>query len=413
MNLIVKFKNWRKLTKNSVITFLTSVILISNLFFIAEISADNSSVVSTNEDSNSSEDPERIGDVEPSAGENPTSKKSKKPKKGLTEEQIAKKKEVLTKILKFGSHKERKEAMREVTRFPKEHSEELYKLIAEILTNDSDIGIKITSLRTLAEVNYRGDLPAIINSLKHKSDDVKEATVFAIQKMKVEESADELLNFLKGQDFTKNQTITSNAIASLSDLENGKVGSEFLEAKFREKTTHTNNRAAIALYFGKIKDIRAENALIDATTDENEDPMTRAYAINSLGKMNSRKAVPSIREVLEKINETRNKFDAKRLSNLKIYCIGALIALGDTEVMKDLMTYAKDDDPNVRLRAIKQLAEIGSKDAIELIEYKSQRDPSRKVQITAKKLLEDLKKKEIEENPANKNQMRPITPAVP
>ena len=96
---------------------------------------------------------------------------------------------------------------------------------------------------------------------------------------------------------------------------------------------------------------------------------------------------------MDKINETKSKLDIKRLSNLKIYSIAALVLLGDTEILKDLVSYAKDDDANVRLRAVKQLGEIDNKEVIELLEYKAQRDPSKKVQEVAKKALEDLKKR--------------------
>lgn len=403
---------WKKQTLNSEKILLISLFV---LFFSTSIWAnDQKNVVSTTDTKDAVEGPEKVSEMEPSTEETKgKSRKAKKAPPGLTPEQIQKKKEILGKILKFGSHKERKDAMRELIRFPKDQAEELYKIVSEILANDVDVGIKISCLRTLAEVNYKGEPEVIIASLNHKSDDVKEAAIFSVQKMKLEEASDELLNFLKNQDYTKNQTIINNAINSFGELEGGKKGAEFLESKFRDKTTHTNIRASIALYFGKVKDIRAENSLIDVATDETEDPMTRSYAINALGKMNSKKALPSIRDILDKINDTRNKFDAKRLANLKIYCIGALIALGDTDIMKDLMSYAKDDDPNVRIRAIKQLSEVGSKEAIELIEYKSQRDPSKKVQEIAKKLLEEMKKKELEEDPAGKNQIRPISPAVP
>jgi HEAT repeat protein len=360
----------------------------------------------------SSDEPESLGKFEPSnPEEKPNSsrqKKTKKPSPELTLEQLEKKKEVLTKVLKFGSHKERKDAMREVVRFPKEHAEELYQIISQILSSDTDMGIKISCLRALAEVQYKKEPEIIISSLKDKSDDVKEAGVFAIQKLKLEEASEDLVKLLKEQDFTKNQNLTHNGIAALSELESGKIGFEFLESKFREKTTHNNIRASIALYFGKMKDIRAESVLQDVLVDESEDPMTRAYAANSLGKINSQNSVPKIREVLEKINEIKNKFELKRLSNLKMYCIGALVALGDSEIMKELVYYAKDDDANIRIRAIKQLAEIDTPEILELLEYKAQRDPSKKVQEVAKKILEDKKKKE--EADKEEKLIRPISP---
>ena len=320
-------------------------------------------------------------------------KKRKSQAVGLTNDQIQKKKEIIEKILKFGSNKERKEAMREVVHFPREHSEELYKAISKILSEENDMGVKIFCLKTLSEVEYSKESSIIIAALNDKNEDVRDAAILAVQKLKIEEAANELLNFLKSQDFSKNQAATGNAINALAELNSGKVAAEFLEEKFKEKSTHTNTRSAIALYFGRIKDPRAEAALIEVSIDENEDPMTRAYAIHALGKMNSQKAIPKIKSILDKINEAKSKLDIKKLSNLKIHCIAALVILGDTEILKELVSYAKDDDPNVRLRAVKQLGEIDNKEVTELLEYKAQRDPSKKVQEVAKKALEDLKKR--------------------
>ena len=58
---------------------------------------------------------------------------------------------------------------------------------------------------------------------------------------------------MKTQDFTKSSTMVTSTINTLSDLESGKNSSEFLENKFRDKTTSMDLRSSIALYFGKIK----------------------------------------------------------------------------------------------------------------------------------------------------------------
>ena len=381
--------------------------LLSLIFSIVCLA--NDVVISFDDPTNSSEEEqdniEQIGNVQPT-NTNRKNKKKQEPKQ-LSEEQILKKKEIIKKVLKYGSHKERKEAMREVVKFPREQGEELYSLVSQILSTESDLVVKISAIRTLSEVSYTKEPEVFIAALSDKSDDVKEVVIFAIQKLKIEQASEQILNFLKNSDFTKNQTLINNAIIALGELETGRIGIEFLESKFREKTTHPNVRSSIALYFGKVKALKAESALQDVLVDEMDDPTTRAFAANALGKMNSQNSVPKLREVLDKINETKNKFELKRLSTLKLYCIGALIALGDTEILKELISYAKDDDPNIRIRAIRQLAEVANPEAMELIEYKAQRDPSKKVQDVAKKILEEHKKKKEEES------KRIITPASP
>ena len=397
---IREFWNWKKKTGRSKSKLMkTYIISLSILFlvnpFLVLYSVEKSGVAVTTPTEGESDASEFIREVESNSKEADSSRKKKKQTpQGLSGDQILKKKEIIEKILKYGSNRERKEAMREVVHFPREHAEELFKEISHILSTESDMGVKIFCLRTLAEVEFNKEPSSIISTLTDKNDDVREAAIMAIQRLKLEEAGPELLTFIKNQDFSKNQAVTGSAITALSELKSGKQAAEFLEEKFKEKSTHTNTRSAIALYFGKVKDPRAEAALLDALIDENEEPTTRAYAVHALGKMNASKSIPKIKSVLDKINETKSKLETKRLSNLKIHCIAALVILGDTEILKDLVSYAKDDDPNVRLRAIKQLGEIENNiEVVELLEYKAQRDPSKKVQEVAKKALEELKKK--------------------
>ena len=346
---------------------------------------------------------EGIKDVEHS-GDSSSKKKAKK--HSLTPEQLKKKKEIIEKVLKFGSNKERKEAMRELSHLSSEGLDELVKIVSDTLANDTDNGIKVSCLRTLAELEVKTESKNIIEAVKSKSDDVKDAAIHTIQKLKIEEASEELGSFLKNQDFTKSSTLVSATINTLSELESGKNSSEFLENKFRDKTTSLDLRSSIALYFGKIKDNKAESALLDVATDDSEDVTLRSYSVNSLGKMHSPRAVSELRTMLAKINESKSKTDIKKNSGLKLYVMSALILLGDKDILKDLIVYAKDDDPAVRLRAIKQLGEVPDPNVIELVEYKAQRDPNRKVQELAKKIIEEWKQKGVTDS---KGQMKNST----
>ena len=327
-------------------------------------------------------------------------------KHSLTPEQLKKKKEIIEKVLKYGSNKERKEAMRELAHLSTDGLEDLVKIVSETLINDEDNGIKVSCLRTLAELEVKTESKNIIDAMKNKSDDVKDAAIHAILKLKIEEASEELGSFLKNQDFTKSSTLVSSTINTLAELQSGKSSSEFLENKLKDKTTSLDLRSSIALYFGKIKDNKAESALIEVATDESEDITLRSYAVNSLGKMNSPRSVSELRTMLSKINEAKSKTEIKKYSALKLYVISALILLGDKDILKDLIVYAKDDDPSVRLRAIKQLGEVPDPNVIELVEYKAQRDPNRKVQELAKKIIEEWKQKGVTDS---KGQMKNST----
>ncbi|MCB1160200.1 MAG: HEAT repeat domain-containing protein, partial [Leptospiraceae bacterium] len=154
---------------------------------------------------------------------------------------------------------------------------------------------------------------------------------------------------------------------------------------------------------------RSEDALIQMASDENENTIVRSYAISSLSKLKSTRSIEPIRNILNEINERKSKTDQKKYSSLKLYAMSALVALGDSNVLGELIAYAKDDDASVRLRAIQQLADLEDDSIYELIEYKAQRDPDRRVQTQAKKILEQMKKKreekkKTESNSSNSNQ---------
>lgn len=111
--------------------------------------------------------------------------------------------------------------------------------------------------------------------------------------------------------------------------------------------------------------------------------------------MKSISSMQTIKEELEKIRNLKNKQEVKDFQPLKIHSITALVSMGDKDILEELYAYARDDDPVVRLRAIKHLTDTGDMSVLEILEYKAQKDPSEKVKKAAKAAIEKLKK----ENP--------------
>ncbi|MEM7182019.1 MAG: HEAT repeat domain-containing protein [Spirochaetota bacterium] len=314
--------------------------------------------------------------------------RSPKKKAELDTDKILEKKDALEKVLKYGTHKQRKSAMYDLAKFPPEHSEDLYKILGKIIEEDRDKGVKITAIRILAKLNRNEYAPSIIEALQDTSLDVKEAAITAIQKLHVEDATDELITLLKEQDFTRNQKISNLLINTLGMLENGKTAFPYLETKFKDNTTNTEIKATIALYFGKIKITKAENCLIDAINDDSQSNTVRSYALSSLGKIRSQKALPHVRSILEKAQNPKNKYEKQKYAPLKLYAMSALVAIGDKKILEDLIAYAKDDNPKIRIQAIRQLGDLHDKSVLELLQYKAKRDPNRRVRLTAKKVLE-------------------------
>ncbi len=315
------------------------------------------------------------------------------PKPKYTEEQIRKKKEVLSKVLKYGTTKERASAIRELEDFPKDEAGELYDQVGGILGKDPDWSMRIYALRIsgiLALVKFEDKIIAL---LKYDQQDVQKEAVYTVKKLKLSSGIGTMTELLKSQDFTKNSNFLIALIDALSEFPEANDAFSILEARFQEKFNDPEIRAQIALYFGKVKHKSVENLLITTVKDEKEPITIRAYSVNALGKIKSQAAVSPLRELLDKIRNLKSKNDIQDYQALKIHTITALVALGDKDIIEELYSFARDDDAMIRLRAIKHLAETEDPAVIEILEYKAQRDPSEKVKRAAQNALDQLRKK--------------------
>jgi len=332
----------------------------------------------------------------------------KSKEKEYTPEQISKKKEVLSKVIRYGTSQERKQALGELTKFPKEYSSELYVLLADQLKSEKDLGMKISLLKTVGDLGLKENKDAIIGFFEDTNEDVAKQAVTTAKKLKLPEATDPLFEKIKKEDFTKNSNALSLYINTIGELPNGVVAAGFLETKFREKFNHSDMRGQIALYFGTVQYKESEHALIDIAFDEIQPTMLRCYAMNTLGKLKAESSKPKFYELLDSLKKTSGKLDAKKAQSLKIYAIGALVTMGDKDVFQELNEFARDDDSMVRLRAIEFMGNLKDPKALELLEYKRDRDPSPKVQKAAKKAIEKINgientsedEKENSENPS-------------
>ncbi|MDZ4727611.1 MAG: HEAT repeat domain-containing protein [Leptospira sp.] len=340
--------------------------------------------------------PSTIKDNETTLPKLDEAKPGSKPKaKELSTEQIDKKKSVLSKVLRYGTSQERKQALFELIHFPKEHAKELYTYLGEMLKTEKDLGMKIVILRTVSELNLVEYKDSVILLFDDPNEDVSKQAVSTAKKLKLQDAVPPLIEKLKKEDFTKNSNAVTLYINALSELPNGKDASPFLQAKFREKFNHSDMRAQIALYFGSVADGSADSILQDVAFDDLMPTTLRCYSINALGKIKSQSAKPKLFELLDSLKKTSGKLDGKKAQSLKIYTIGALVLLGDKEIIKELNEFARDDDAYVRLRVIEYMGNMKDPAALELLEYKRDRDPSPKVQKAAKKAIDQIQGKEI------------------
>ncbi|WP_196229225.1 HEAT repeat domain-containing protein [Leptospira noguchii] len=312
----------------------------------------------------------------------------------LSEEQILKKKEVLLQVLKFGTTKERAMALRELEEFPPEHSGILIDQLGKILDKDPDWMMRVYSIRTVAALKLTQYEESILKLLKNEQPDIQKESIYATKKLKLEKAVPILFEILKTQDFTKNSNLTVGLLDALGDFPPQEESSSFLLARLHENFNDPEIRAQIALFFGKNKDKKAENTLLEIYKDSKEPITLRSFSVSSLGKMKSISSMQTIKEELEKIRNLKNKQEVKDFQPLKIHSVTALVSMGDKDILEELYAYARDDDPVVRLRAIKHLTDTGDMSVLEILEYKAQKDPSEKVKKAAKAAIEKLKKGE-------------------
>jgi HEAT repeat protein len=341
--------------------------------------------------------PTEVSDTnpKPSVTDVKSAKVSKGKPKELTQEQIDKKKEVLSKVLRYGTSQERKQALFELLGFPKEHAKDLYTYLGEMIKTEKDLGMKVVILRTIAELGLVEYKDSVILLFDDANEDVSKQAVTTAKKLKLPEAVGPLIEKLKKEDFTKNSNAVTLYVNALSDLPNGKDASPFLQSKFKEKFNNSDMRAQIALYFGSVADADADAMLQDVAFDDSTPTTLRCYSINALGKIKSISAKPKLFELLDSLKKTAGKLDGKKAQSLKIYTIGALVLLGDKEIIQELNEFARDDDAMVRLRAIEHMGNMKDPAALELLEYKRDRDPSPKVQKAAKKAIDQIQGKEV------------------
>jgi HEAT repeat protein len=312
-----------------------------------------------------------------------------KKSKPLTEDAIQRKTEVILKVLKYGTSLERKAALFEIEKLPEDKRDPFKTILLESLNKEKDLSMKQAFIRSAGELGLKDAKETIEEAVADENEDVSRAAVSALKKVGDANSWKPILEKLKSEDLTKNSNLTVSLINSLADIEGGENAHEFLEAKLKEKFNSPEIRSYTALYFGKKKILSAETILQEIAFNESETTTLRTYSINSLGKIKSTTSIPKLKELIEEIRKDPSK-DNKKNQLLKIYSLGALIELGDETAFDEIVEFSKDDDSIVRLRSIQFLLDSKRPEVREILEYKSKRDPSPKVQKAAADALKKL-----------------------
>ncbi len=346
--------------------------------------------------------------AKPGSGKKDVDKKKKKAEPKIPEDE-QKKADRIIKAIKYDIHKERKTAIGKILIIRnKALIKKLGEILIDIIDNESDSEVKIKAINVAGELLLKDSVPALKKSLKDDSKDVRLNVIHALKIIGDNSVAPELIEMLKEEDLETNSTYTQALIETLGTLKATDIRKYAVDSIFSDKTTK-NNREQFVLLLGKLGSKDSKEALLKLFKDEEEDKDIRAYAVNSLAKLEIKEAVQDINNIIKIIDSYPFK-QKRRYYNLYIYCIAALARLGDDSVIPRLIDSLKSDNTAVRLRAIKLIKELKDKRTIDILKYKRDYDPSPKVQKAAEDALEVFapdKKKPTEKGTDQKSKGKP------
>lgn len=339
-----------------------------------------------------SPDPKKKAD--PKADKKPAESPEEKQKRLEEFEHKAdlKKAEWIEKTIRYGIQKDRKEAINFIPTVKDADKKKLLTgMLIEILDTDSDISILVKSLNTIAQMEVREAAPSIKKHLSNDSEDVRVAATYAIKDIKATELKADLVEKLKAQDFAKESNFTEAMLQTLADFKAAEIW-EFAVEKIKDNKTAKNLRLSLILFLGRSGSVGAKPYLEKTFSDPDEEMDLRAYSVNALAKLDARESLPAINKVIDEINAYPYA-KKKEYNSLYVYCISALVRLGDQNAYPKLIESLKSDNPASRIKAIKLLKDLGDKRSIDILKYKSEYDPSPAVQKEAKSALKALGEK--------------------
>ncbi len=319
-------------------------------------------------------------------------KKDKKKADKKTEEkpdQEEKHVKMIEKTLKYGVHKNRAHAIKMILSLKKDSSKKhLVELLNDQMKTEENVEVKKTAITTVAEIGDTSAMPWILDSIDDKSDDVQIAAVYAIKRMKYTAAKDTLIKKFKEQDLSENNNLIEALVQTLGELDAPEITGYVIES-IKDTQTTNSNRQLLVLFLGNVKSQEAKDFLVELLKDSHENKRIRAYAANSLGRIGDPSVATHINKVIDEI-ETYPFKKRKTFYNLHIYCVAALVKLGDESAIPRLENALQSDNAVVRLRAIKLIQELKNKRTIDILKYKMEYDPSPKVQKAAKEALKEM-----------------------
>ncbi len=218
----------------------------------------------------------------------------------------------------------------------------------------------------------------IISNFEDENNNSLSAALRYVSTYPDEESEDIIINLVDNE----NKLLASAAITAL-----GKCGTEksadtlldYLEDDdFPEELKPTIIKA-----LGEMKSEISVDILIEILDDIDEEKSWRWNACEALGKIGDPEALPSIKEAL-----------LDKDTYLRSFAVKALSSYEGSDIEKTLIQSLRDSFWRVRVSAAEALGERKTKEAVDILIYKAEKDPEANVKKAAVKALGEIGTKE-------------------
>ncbi len=319
--------------------------------------------------------------------------------------------EWIERTLDLGIQRERIEAMTRLLNIKDQSKKrELGLRLRDIIRDEIDSEVRTKAIYVAGEIGMKDLAPEITGNLINDVEDVKIAAVYALKKINDTGASEKMIDILKKQDLKKNSNFTEALITTLGTFKAVQLKDYAIEA-IKNEHNSTNNREHLVMFLGKAGVADSKEFLVGLVKNDEEETVIRAYACNSLARLNAKEAGKDIDDVIQKIESYPYK-KRQNYHRLYIQAIGALAKLGDERAFPRLVNSVRSNNDGVRIQAIRLLKEIKNERTIDILKHKMKYDPSSKVQNEAKKALEELGVK-VEENKDRNGEKEKSPPESP
>lgn len=305
-------------------------------------------------------------------------------------------------VLKYGHSQQIRDAVARIPELKEEEQLKLIPILSDLLSLE-DYLVQKKIIELVGKVNWKDLDNKLVPFLDSNYDVVFYSAVNSIEKKNITDAFTVIEKKLKEADYSKEDNKLLTLIRLAGTLKDKNL-IEFFNQQMRNEDNHPVLRREMLRYMG---DVSADNPdiiayLTERALDKNEKITLRAHAVYALSKTDSSTATLHFKTILAEIDSIEDIRKKRKYASLRTQLISALAKNGDENIIKILVKMAKDDDAQVRLKAVRELGKLENNQVIELIRYKAYYDPDLSVQSEARKILKTLGALEEEQTDAPK-----------